>query len=198
MAIYSSEWTLGAARAKYFALNNFGTDGGYDDRWVKVEYGWLRLYFPNTRARAEVVRYHDLHHILTEYSTSMQGETEIGAWEIATGCTANYAAWILNLLGFGFGLLINRRGVRRAFLRGRYSSNLYAYAFDDRLLSSKVGEMRCLLRLDRQSIREAAADRRAYAFWAAISFITLLAGYALILSPLILLLLGLWRLLGDF
>jgi hypothetical protein len=197
MAIYSSEWTLGAARVKYFALNNFGTDGGYDDNWVKVEYGWLRFYFPNTRARAEVVRYHDLHHILTEYSTSMQGETEIGAWEIATGCTANYAAWILNLLGFGFGLLINMRGVRRAFLRGRYSSNLYAYAFDDHLLSSKVGEMRCLLRLDRQSITATAADRRAYVLWAAISFITLLAGYALILSPLILLLMGLWRLMGD-
>src|SRR5215210_5320511 len=157
MAIYSSEWTLGVARAKYFALNGFGADGGYNDNWVRVEYGWLRFYFPNTRARAEVVRYHDLHHILTEYSTSMPGETEISAWEIATGCPANYAAWILNLLGFGFGLLINRRGVRRAFLRGRYSSNLYSYPFDDQLLSSKVGEMRCLLGLDRQSIRAKAA-----------------------------------------
>jgi hypothetical protein len=197
MAIYSSEWTLRDARERYFALNDFGADGGYNDNWVKVEYGWLRFYFPNTRARVEVVRYHDLHHILTEYSTSMQGETEIGAWEIATGCTANYAAWILNLLGFGFGLLINRRGVRRAFMRGRYSSNLYAYAFDDQLLSSKVGEMRCLLRLDRQSIRASAADKKAYALWAAISFTTLLMGYALILSPLILLLAGLIRLMGD-
>ncbi len=197
MALYSSELTLRDARAKYFALNNFGDDGGYDDNWVKVEYGWLRFYFPNTRARVEVVRYHDLHQILTEYSTSMPGETEISAWEIATGCTANYAAWILNLLGFGFGLLINRRGVHRAFLRGRYSSNLYAYAFDDQLLSSKVGEMRCLLRLDRQNITAEAADKRAYAFWAAISFITVLTGYALILSPLILLLLGLFRLMGD-
>lgn len=197
MAIYGSEWTLREARERYFALNNFGPDGGYADNWVKVEYGWLRFYFPNTRARVEVVRYHDLHHILTEYSTSMPGETEISAWEIATGCTANYAAWILNLLGFGFGLLINRRGVRRAFMRGRYSSNLYAYAFDDQLLSSKVGEMRCLLRLDRQSIGASAADKKAYALWATISFATLLVGYALILSPLILLLAGLFRLLGD-
>ncbi len=197
MAIYSSELTLLDARAKYFALNRFGDDGGYDDNWVRVEYGWLRFYFPNTRARAEVVRYHDLHHILTEYGTSMPGETEISAWEIATGCTANYAAWILNLLGFGFGLLINRRGVHRAFLRGRDSSNLYSYAFDDQLLSSKVGEMRCLLRLDRQNITAQPADKRAYAIWAAISFITLLIGYALIISPLILLLVGLFRLMGD-
>lgn len=196
MAIYGSEWTLGEARARYFALNDFGDDGGYRDNWVRVEYGWLRFYFPNTRARVEVVRYHDLHHILTEYATTMPGETEISAWEIATGCTANYAAWVLNLLGFGFGLLINRRGVRRAFLRGRYSKNLYGYAFDDQLLSSKVGEMRCLLGLDRQSIRAEAADRRAYVLWAAISFATILAGYALVLSPLILLLMGLFWLVG--
>ncbi len=197
MAIYSSDLTLGAARAKYFALNRFGDDGGYNDNWVRVEYGWLRFYFPNTRARVEVVRYHDLHHILTEYSTTMPGETEISAWEIATGCTANYAAWILNLLGFGFGLLINRRGVHRAFLRGRYSSNLYSYAFDYQLLSSKVGEMRCLLGLDRRNITAQPDDKRAFALWAALSFITLLTGFALILSPLILLLAGLFRLIGD-
>lgn len=195
MATYGSEMTLLEARTKYFALNGFGTDGGYDDAWVRVEYGWMRFYFPNTRARASVVRYHDLHHILTGYSTTMPGETEISAWEIATGCTANYAAWILNLLGFGFGLLINRRGVYRSFLRGRYSSNLYVYPFDDRLLSSKVGEMRCLLGLDKQSIRADAADRRAFALWAGISFASLLAGYALLLAPLVLLLIGVLRLM---
>lgn len=196
MALYGSEMTLLEARTKYFALNEFGPDGGYNDTWVRVEYGWMRFYFPNTRARADVVRYHDLHHILTGYSTTMPGETEISAWEIATGCTANYAAWILNLLGFGFGLLINRRGVYRSFMRGRYSSNLYVYPFDDRLLSSKVGEMRCLLGLDKQSITADEADRRAFALWAGVSFACLLASYALLLAPLVLLLIVVLRLTG--
>lgn len=194
MGVYGSEMTLREARTKYFALNGFGASGGYEDNWVRVEYGWLRFYFPNTRARARAVRYHDLHHILTEYSTTMQGETEISAWEIATGCTANYAAWILNLLGFGFGLLINRRGVYRSFLRGLYSSNLYSYPFDDRLLSGKVGEMRCLLGLDRQSIHAGTADKRAFALWASMSFACLMASYALVLIPLVLLLMGVLRL----
>ena len=196
MAIYSSETTLGDARTKYFALNNFG-DGGYDDNWVKVEYGWMRFYFPNTRARVAVVRYHDLHHILTEYSTDMPGETEISAWEIATGCTANYAAWILNLLGFGFGLLINRRGVYRAFLRGRHSSNLYSFPFEDALLAAKVGEMRCLLHLDREHVTASAADKRAFGLWASLSFATLLAGYGLVLAPPVLLLVWIFRLVGG-
>ncbi|HVG34109.1 MAG TPA: hypothetical protein VM911_13555 [Pyrinomonadaceae bacterium] len=195
MAIYGSEMTLLEARTKYFALNGFGVDGGYNDTWVRVEYGWMRFYFPNTRARASVVRYHDLHHILTGYSTTMPGETEISAWDIATGCTANYAAWILNLLGFGFGLLINRRGVYRSFMRGRYSLNLYVYPFDDRLLSSKVGEMRCLLGLDKQSIRAEEADKRAFMLWAGISFACLLATYALLLAPLVLLIV-VFRLMG--
>lgn len=196
MATYSSELTLLDARVKYFALNNFGDDGGYDDAWVKVEYGWLRFYFPNTLARVEVVRYHDLHHILTEYSTTMEGETEISAWEIATGCPANYAAWILNLLGFGFGLLINRRGVYRSFMRGRYSSNLYPLPFDDQLLSSKVGEMRCMLRLDRQHTTASPGDVRAFLMWSGLSLATLFAGYGLVLGPLVLLAAGLLRLLG--
>jgi hypothetical protein len=193
MASYGSEMTLREARVKYFAQNEFGADGGYEDTWVKVEYGWLRFYFPNTRARARVVRYHDLHHILTEYGTTMPGETEISAWEIATGCTANYAAWILNLLGFGFGLVINRRGVYRAFLRGRYSSNLYSYPFDEQLLSSKVGELRCLLGLDKQSIHANGTDRGAFALWAGISFACLTAGCALVLVTPLLLLMGLLR-----
>jgi hypothetical protein len=196
MALYSSELTLLDARAKYFALNNFGEGGGYDDAWVRVEYGWLRFYFPNTRARASVVRYHDLHHILTEYSTRMEGETEISAWEIATGCPANYAAWILNLLGFGFGLLINRRGVYRAFMRGRYSENLYGLPFDDQLLSSKVGEMRCMLGLDRRNMAASSADERAFLMWSGASLATLMAGYALIAGSVVLLLIGLFRLLG--
>ena len=194
MAIYSSDLMLGDARARYFALNNFG-DGGYDDNWVRVEYGWLRFYFPNTRAR--VVRYHDLHHILTEYATSMEGETEISAWEIATGCTANSAAWTLNLLGFGFGLLINRRGVYRAFLRGRYSSNLYSFPFNDSLLASKVGEMRCLLGLDRKHIAATPADKRAFGLWASLSFATLMAGYGFIIAPLVLLLIWIFRLVSS-
>ncbi|HEX8144231.1 MAG TPA: hypothetical protein VF553_16645 [Pyrinomonadaceae bacterium] len=91
--------------------------------------------------------------------------------------------------------MINRRGVYRAFVRGRYSSNLYALPFDDALLSSKVGEMRCALRLDRQHIAPGGADRRAFALWSATSFVTLMTGYALILGPVVLLLIWLSGLL---
>jgi hypothetical protein len=53
---------------------------------VKLNSGRLKLAFPNTQARIRAVRYHDLHHVVTDYETNWKGESEIGAWEVATGC----------------------------------------------------------------------------------------------------------------
>ena len=194
MSEYTPELTLLEARTRYFAINNFGW-GGYDDKWVKVEYGLLRFYFPNTRGRVKVVKYHDLHHILTEYSTSLSGETEIGAWEVATGCTRNLAAWLLNLSGFAWGLVINPKGVYQAFLRGRQSANLYHLPFDAALLSSKVGDLRQQLNLDKPLRPASLADNAAFVFWSLISVVTLLGIIGIVLTPLILLLIGGWWLL---
>ncbi|HEX8398115.1 MAG TPA: hypothetical protein VF644_11865 [Pyrinomonadaceae bacterium] len=186
MSAYNPELTLRDARAQYFAVNNFGW-GGYDDKWVKVEYGLLRFYFPNTKGRVKVVKYHDLHHILTEYGTSLSGETEIGAWEVATGCTRSLAAWLLNLSGFAAGLFINPGGVYKAFLRGRQSSNLYHLSFDDELLSQRVGQLRQQLSLDKPSEPPTFIDNIVFVVWAIVSVVTLLGIIGIALSPLIVL-----------
>ena len=186
MSAYNPEQTLRDARAQYFAVNNFGW-GGYDDKWVKVEYGVLRFYFPNTKGRVKVVKYHDLHHILTEYGTSLSGETEIGAWEVATGCTRSLAAWLLNLSGFAAGLFINPGGVYKAFLRGRQSSNLYHLSFDDELLSQRVGQLRQQLSLDKTSEPPTFIDNIVFVVWAIVSVVTLLGIIGIALSPLIVL-----------
>jgi small-conductance mechanosensitive channel len=135
----------------------------------------------------KVVKYHDLHHILTEYGTSLSGETEIGAWEVATGCTRSLAAWLLNLSGFAAGLFINPRGVYKAFLRGRQSSNLYHLRFDDELLSQRVGQLRQQLSLDKKSEPPTFIDNIVFVVWAIVSVVTLLGIIGIALSPLIVL-----------
>ncbi|MGI8995457.1 MAG: hypothetical protein ACR2GW_02160 [Pyrinomonadaceae bacterium] len=195
MSAYSPELTLRDARTQYFAVNNFGW-GGYDDKWVKVEYGLLRFYFPNTKGRVKVVKYHDLHHILTEYGTSLAGETEIGAWEVATGCTRSLAAWLLNLSGFAAGLVINSQGVYQAFLRGRHSANLYHLPFNDELLSSRVGYLRQQLNLDEPLRPASLADNTAFILWSLMSVVTLLIIIGIVITPLILVLICGWWLLG--
>src|SRR5205085_10915333 len=122
--LYDPQLTLREARELYFEINDF-KGGGYDEAWVKMKAGPVPVWFPNTKGRVRAVKYHDLHHVLTEYPTTWRGEAEIGAWEVATGCAGHYPAWLLNLEAFAIGLVINPRGVFRAFVRGRRSGNLY-------------------------------------------------------------------------
>jgi hypothetical protein len=133
---------------------------------------------------------------LTEYSTSLSGETEIGAWEVATGCTRSLAAWLLNLSGFAWGLVINPKGVYKAFLRGRQSANLYHLPFNDELLSSRVGDLRQQLKLDEPLRPVSFADNAAFILWSFISVVTLLSIIGIVFAPLILVLICSWWLLG--
>ncbi|HYO63463.1 MAG TPA: hypothetical protein VER08_07385 [Pyrinomonadaceae bacterium] len=192
MALYEPGWTLAEARRKYFALNNFGDDGGYSAAWVKMKVGPVPIGFPNTRGRVEAVRFHDLHHVLTEYPTTWRGETEIGAWEVATGCERFYQGWLLNLLGFALGLVINPRGVYAAFMRGRRSRNLYASEFNEELLASRVGDVRRRLRLDAGGEPATAKDKVSFAAWALASAAVYVATGAALLAPLVLSLLAAW------
>jgi hypothetical protein len=110
MVHYCHSDQIGAARAKYFSVNGFGSDGGYNARWVKVMVGAVPIYFPNTTSRVRAVRLHDLHHIVTEYETYLVGEAEIEAWEIASGCGLYIAAWVLNLSAVAIGLFVAPQG----------------------------------------------------------------------------------------
>lgn len=183
MTLYNSDSDLRTARERYFELNNF-KDGGYEEGWVKMKAGPVPIWFPNTVARVKAVKFHDLHHVLTEYPTTWRGEAEIGAWEVATGCAAHYQGWLLNLLAFAIGLVINPRGVYRAFLRGRHSRNLYRTTFSEELLARTVGEMRRELDLDREHVPPSPGDRGAFVFWSAASAATLAGTLLVALLPL--------------
>jgi hypothetical protein len=164
MVHYDESSTLEEARERYFADNGFNR--AYDERWVRLRMGGRSLpVFPNTRARVAGVRIHDLHHVATGYETSWTGEGEIAAWELAGGCGPYLAAWVLNLGGFGIGCWIAPRRVLQAFVRGRYSRNLYAQGYDPARLSQPVGALRRELGLDRPTPAASAADLALFAGW---------------------------------
>jgi hypothetical protein len=97
------------------------------------------VWFPNTDARRRAVRLHDLHHLATGYETSLVGEAEIGAWELAGGCKRYPAAWVLNIAAVLLGLLVAPRCTWRAFLRGRHSETLYPHRVRGSLLGRDGG-----------------------------------------------------------
>lgn len=178
MIQYASELTLLDARQRYFDQAGFNEDG-YSDRWVRLKAGPIVFGFPNTQARVRAVKFHDLHHVLTEYDTTWPGEAQIGAWEIASGCGRHYPAWLLNMAAVAVGLIIAPRAVYAAFIRGRKSTNLYRSAFDGALLQRTVGEVRGELALDGPYRPTTGADRVAFVGWMLAAAVVTLAPYVL-------------------
>lgn len=185
---YDESLSLRDVRRRYFEDNGFGDDGGYSKKWVQVQLGPLPFAFPNSPARVRAVKYHDLHHVVTGYATSVVGEAEIGAWEIGSGCAGFVAAWILNLYAWTLGLLAGAPGaVFRAFVRGRHTRNLYRTAYDDALLDAKLGEVRARLDLGGGAPVATTGDRIAFAAWSAVAIALFGVTLALLLAPIALL-----------
>jgi len=167
MARYPDDLSLRTARALFFRDTKLGPDGGYGDRWVRVETKPIPFYFPNWPSRVAAARLHDLHHIAAEYGTDWPGEGEIAAWEIASGCGGYHAAWLLYLGGFGAGLLVAPRRVFLAFLRGRRAkTNLYKSGIDEsRLDQITVGMLRDELGLCVPVKSARSADLALFGLW---------------------------------
>jgi len=193
--VYPPEMTLGQARARYFELNNFGSDGGYEERWIKVKVWRFPIWLPNTAGRVRAVKLHDLHHVLTEYPTTWRGEAEISAWELGSGGLKKYyAGWILDVLNLAQGLVVNPVGLYRGFMRGRRSKNLFSTQFTDEILTHRVGEYRQLLDLESVPEKPTLSDKLIFVTWVVVS----VAAYLVAIAPvwLTLALIALWVLWG--
>ncbi|MDP4263587.1 MAG: hypothetical protein Q8941_13755 [Bacteroidota bacterium] len=134
----------------FYSQYGLNDDGGQSSRYVKIEFTKkFRLYFPNFDARRKAVFKHDVHHIATGYTSTFEGETEIGAWEIASGCRHYWVAFALDLHAMMIGILFNPVGVYRAFIKGRRTRNLYRDAFSDKqLMDTPLVEIQKYMLLD--------------------------------------------------
>lgn len=142
MPRYSDDDTLAAGLAEYLLRYNLG-DGGYTAKTFSIPFFKLfQIKLPNIENRRSAVRFHDLHHVLTEYETGLVDEAEIGAWEIASGCGKYYSAWILNSGSLLYGVFLCPRKVYKAFKRGRKSKNLYHVYVYEEVLPRIVKDMR--------------------------------------------------------
>ncbi len=112
--------------SKFYVDNNLDADGGQGSSSVKIEITpKFHFYFPNFNARRKAVILHDVHHLVTGYTTTLAGESEISAWEIASGCKSYWAAFLIDTSGLMIGIPFNFMGVLKAFARGRKTKNLY-------------------------------------------------------------------------
>lgn len=134
----------------FYAANNLPADGGQSSSSVKIDITpTFYFYFPNFDARRKAVIKHDIHHLLTEYETTVAGESEISAWEVASGCKKYHAAFLIDVSGAMLGYIINFYGVLKAFARGRRTKNLYYDTITtEQALDTKISELRKAFYLD--------------------------------------------------
>ena len=168
--IYPNEMKIRVALQLYFAKYHF-SDGGYRDKYFRIKIGPILIPFPNTESRITAVKFHDIHHLLTEYTAFWKGEVEIGAWEIASGCGKHFIAWLLNFGSFSVGLLLYPKALFKAFMMGRsVKSNLYYnYVYDEHLLNRTVGELRKELEIN-NSRKNNLFDYAYFVFWVLLFF----------------------------
>ena len=187
---YPDTMTLEAARALFFERSGLGPEGGYNDRWVRIEMKPFPVYFPNTASRVRSAKLHDLHHLALRYKTDWPGEVEIAGWEIASGCGRHLWAWFLNLGAFTVGMVLFPRRLYHAFIRGRHSSNLYREGFSESDLPNKnLDWLRDRVGLNKSQVPATTRDQIAFAFWCVAGVLYHAAWFALGLAIL-------WWILG--
>ena len=137
--------------SKFYEDHHLDADGGQSKSYVKIDItSKFHFYFPNFDARKKAVIKHDIHHLLTEYETTVAGESEISAWEVASGCKSYWAAFLIDVSGAALGFLTNFWGVFKAFARGLRTKNLYHDTFTtEQALDMKIGDLRTAFNLDK-------------------------------------------------
>ena len=164
--------TLAQALPLFYQKYDLSEDGGLSDSTVKIVfYKNIYAYIPNIDARRKCVLKHDIHHIVTGYKIDFKGETEIAAWEIASGCRKYWVALILDMSGMAIGFWFNLPAIFRAFIRGRRTKNLYSdFIPDQQAIAMTVNEMREKLGLNIDSNKPASfSEVISFMSWYAIS-----------------------------
>jgi hypothetical protein len=171
---------------KQYDLND---DGGQSSSYVRVELTKkVRLYFPNFDARRKAVFKHDVHHIATGYTSTFKGETEISAWELASGCRHYWVAWVLDLHAVMIGMLFNPAGVYKAFIKGRRTKNLYRDIFtDEELMDIPLHEIKEEMLLNNYSSKQKGTIGDFILFLILLLFGAIYSIASLILLPFVLL-----------
>lgn len=146
----------------------------YEAFWLTLRIEGVPVTIPNPPAHGRALRLHDLHHALTGYDTSLVGECQISAWELAGGSGRYVAALGFDLAGTGLGVLLCPRKTFAAFVRGRRSRTLFHVGFDSALGAQRIADLRRKLGVPDRAPPPTLADRAQFALAASAGVASLL------------------------
>lgn len=118
--------TLQEELSHFYERSGFGPETGRRSSLVPVYTGCILVPLPNIEVRRRLLKYHDLHHLVTDYSIGRIGEGEISAWELGTGSAfVSPVLGVMNLIALSTGLFLEPKRMWRSYRRGCRSRNLY-------------------------------------------------------------------------
>lgn len=122
-----SQSTLQQELEAFYRKSGFGDVIGSRSLTVPVYTGCMLVPLPNIEARRRYLKYHDLHHLIGNYSVGRIGEGEVSAWELGTGSAfVSPLLGVMNLIALSTGLVLEPKRMWQAFRRGCSSRNLYS------------------------------------------------------------------------
>jgi hypothetical protein len=132
------------------ALRDFRDANGlhHDERearWWIIRADLVILPLPNFAWRRRAIDAHDVHHLLTGYPCTCEGEVLIAAWEWGAGRYPHWGATLFCLPIVLAGLLFMPGPTIAAWRRGRRSRSLYRHADLESLLETPVSTARALV-----------------------------------------------------
>lgn len=136
------------ARDRYLAESGYDLDTYSNPRFT-IGIGKLNLTFRNPGK----VHYHDLHHVVSGYTTGLVGEGEVSAYELRGGYHT-FAIWFFCVGAVGLALFLAPRRIARAWRSAKGSNTLYDSPVPyEELLEMDVGDLRAMLKIPREGFR---------------------------------------------
>jgi hypothetical protein len=117
--------------------------------WI-VRADLVFLPLPNFAWRRRAIDAHDVHHMLTGYPCTVEGELLIAAWEWGAGRYPHWGATLFCGPLVLAGLVYMPRRIAAAWRRGRRSRSLYRNADLNRLADLPLAAAKALVTPERQ------------------------------------------------
>lgn len=135
--------TVGQAIQEFYNENDFGEDGGVNEKYAWIKFGFFSLPIPNFESRKNNVYLHDINHIITENNTTWKGESAVSAWEVASGGWNNLVIpWLLTLWAMGLGVVFYTKSTLDSFKKGLTMKNALTSGLSKNKLNTiTVGEL---------------------------------------------------------
>ncbi len=143
----TAEMTVEQAIQGFYTKHNFGDDGGVNEKFAWIKFGFFSIPIPNVEGRSAILYMHDISHIITQNDTTWRGESAVSAWEIGSGGWNNLVVpWLLTLWAMGLGVLFYPKSVLKSFNSGLTMRNALTCGLSKaEILNLSVDDLRLYL-----------------------------------------------------